>query len=150
MGFSHRMARKARVGNEKKEEGKSSMDFSKRNFVVMLFAIVLMGLGISLFKISVMGNDPSTAMVIAIGDTIGVNFSLVLIVFNSIWFVIELNVRELVRGGDHRFRFCRNAGKASGNGAEPAGPAQLYGDGHSDPEPFCVPVSDGGSGHCSL
>lgn len=66
------------------------MEFSKRNFAVMLFAIVLMGLGISLFKISVMGNDPSTAMVIAIGDTIGVNFSLVLIVFNSIWFIIEM------------------------------------------------------------
>lgn len=61
-----------------------------RRFAVMCVGLIIMGLGIALFKISLMGNDPSTAMVMAIGDRIGIEFSVVLIVANAIWFVAEI------------------------------------------------------------
>lgn len=61
-----------------------------RRFVVMVVGLLIMGLGIALFKISLMGNDPSTAMVMAIGDRINIDFSVVLIIANTLWFVIEL------------------------------------------------------------
>lgn len=61
-----------------------------RRFVVMSIGLIIMGLGIALFKISLMGNDPSTAMVMAIGDQIGIPFSVVLLVANAIWFLAEI------------------------------------------------------------
>ena len=66
------------------------MNFSKRNFIVMLIAILIMGIGISLFKVSVMGNDPSSAMVMAIADTVAIDFSIILIIFNTVCFIIEI------------------------------------------------------------
>lgn len=60
-----------------------------RRFVVMLAAIVIMGAGVTLFKLSFMGNDPYTALVIAIGDRLGVDFALVLLVANCFWFLLE-------------------------------------------------------------
>lgn len=64
-------------------------NFRKR-LVIMLLANLVMGAGIALFKVSLTGNDPSTALVIAIGDKIGVDFSIVLIVMNSLYFLTEL------------------------------------------------------------
>lgn len=61
-----------------------------RRFIVMVTGLLIMGLGIALFKISLMGNDPSTAMVMAIGDKINMDFSIVLIMANALWFLIEL------------------------------------------------------------
>lgn len=60
----------------------------KRIFV-MLFGIVLLSLGISLFKLSMLGNDPSSAMMMAIGDRIHVNFAKTLLVANCLWFLAE-------------------------------------------------------------
>ena len=56
----------------------------------MVSAIIIMALGVILFKLSLMGNDPSTAMVIAIGDKVGVNFSIILLGMNLVWFIAEL------------------------------------------------------------
>ena len=68
-----------------------------RRLIVMLLANGIMGLGIGLFKLSLTGNDPSTALVIAIGDRIAVDFSLVLIVVNAIYFLAELALgRKLI------------------------------------------------------
>ena len=50
-----------------------------RRILVMLLGIVVLGIGVGMFKLALLGNDPSTALVIAIGDRIGVDFSLVLI-----------------------------------------------------------------------
>ena len=61
-----------------------------RRIAVMLLGILVMGVGVGLFKVSLMGNDPSTALVIAIGDRINVDFSLVLIVMNCLYFLVEL------------------------------------------------------------
>lgn len=56
----------------------------------MCFGIVVMGLGISLFKISLMGNDPSSAMVMALGEKLGIDFSIMLIIMNSLFFLVEI------------------------------------------------------------
>ena len=47
-------------------------------------------MGISLFKLSLMGNDPSSAMVMAIGDTVGVDFAPALFAANCVWFISEI------------------------------------------------------------
>ncbi|MBE6908958.1 MAG: hypothetical protein E7474_05050 [Ruminococcaceae bacterium] len=60
-----------------------------RRVVVMTVGIVIMAAGIVLFKLSFMGNDPSTAMVIAIGDRVGVDFALILLGMNLLWFLVE-------------------------------------------------------------
>lgn len=57
---------------------------------MMAVGIVLLALGISLFKLSLMGNDPSSAMVMAIGDTVGMGFAPALFIANCIWFVLEI------------------------------------------------------------
>lgn len=62
----------------------------RRRAAVMLFGIVLMGIGVSLFKLSLMGNDPSSAMVMAIGNIVNRPFSIMLVIVNSIWFIFEL------------------------------------------------------------
>lgn len=58
-------------------------------FTVMLAGIELLGIGVALFKLSLMGNDPHTALMIALGDRLGVDFSLVLLAANFLWFFLE-------------------------------------------------------------
>ena len=48
-----------------------------RRVAVMCLGILVMGVGIGLFKVSLMGNDPSTALGIAVGDWMGIDFSVV-------------------------------------------------------------------------
>ena len=68
--------------------------FSKENMPRRIFwmciGILIMGIGVGLFKLALLGNDPSTALVIAIGDRIGIDFSIVLIVVNCLYFFVEL------------------------------------------------------------
>ena len=42
-----------------------------------------------MFKLSLMGNDPHTALVIAIGERLGVDFSVIFFVANCVWFSVE-------------------------------------------------------------
>ena len=78
-----------------------------RRVLVMLLGIVIMGIGVGMFKLALLGNDPSTALVIAIGDQIGVDFSLVLIVMNLLWFSVEvLFDRKLIGIGTFVNWFC--------------------------------------------
>ena len=57
---------------------------------VMLAGIVIMGLGVCLFRLSIMGNDPSTALAIAFSDCVGLELSIGLIIANSVYFVVEI------------------------------------------------------------
>lgn len=57
---------------------------------VMLAGIVIMGLGVCLFRLSIMGNDPSTALAIAFSDCVGLELSIGLIIANSVYFVAEI------------------------------------------------------------
>lgn len=68
--------------------------------IVMTFGIIFMGLGVCLFKLSLMGNDPSSAMVMSIGEHVGLPFSIMLIIVNSLWFVLEIGLgRHLIGMG---------------------------------------------------
>ena len=61
----------------------------RRRILVMIMGIVIMSMGVVLFKLSLMGNDPSTAMVMAIGDLAGIDFSFILLGMNLLWFLVE-------------------------------------------------------------
>ena len=61
-----------------------------RRVAVMGLGILIMGMGVALFKLSLMGNDPNSAMVMAAADQIGMDFSVVLILENSLVFIVEL------------------------------------------------------------
>lgn len=79
----------------------------RRRLIVMICGIVIMGLGVCLFKLSLMGNDPSSAMVMAIGNRIGLPFSIMLIITNSIWFILEICLgRTLIGIGTFFNWFC--------------------------------------------
>lgn len=68
-----------------------------RRLAMLLVGIGIMGPGVALFKLSLMGNDPHTALMIAMGDRLGVDFSLVLLCVNCLWFVAEWRFgRELI------------------------------------------------------
>lgn len=62
----------------------------RKRFIMMFFGIIIMGLGVSLFKISIMGNDPYSTFAMSIVNRVGLSFSIVLIITNSICFLIEL------------------------------------------------------------
>ena len=64
--------------------------FWRKRFIVMLCGIIVMGCGISLFKLSLTGNDPSSAMCMAVGDTVGLPFSVTLIIANTLFFIFEI------------------------------------------------------------
>ena len=72
----------------------------------MCFGIVVMGLGISLFKISLMGNDPSSAMVMALGEKLGIDFSIMLIIMNSLFFLVEI-LLAFWQGNDWNRHLCQ-------------------------------------------
>lgn len=61
-----------------------------RRCIVMAFGIVLLAFGITLFKLSLMGNDPSSAMTMAIGDVVGIGFAPTLFIANCLWFIAEI------------------------------------------------------------
>lgn len=55
----------------------------------MTAGIFILSFGLVLFKLSLMGNGPSTSMVIAIADRIGVDFGIVMVVTNCLFFAAE-------------------------------------------------------------
>ena len=55
----------------------------------MTAGIFILSFGLILFKLSLMGNGPSTSMVIAIADRIGVDFGIVMVVTNCLFFAAE-------------------------------------------------------------
>lgn len=63
--------------------------FFIRRFFFMSAGVFLLGVGIGLFKASLLGNDPNTAMVIASAGQIGLDFSIMNLLFNSLYFLLE-------------------------------------------------------------
>ncbi len=71
-----------------------------RRIIVMITGIFILSFGLILFKLSLMGNGPSTSMVIAIADRIGVDFGIVMVVTNCLFFAAEwIWGRKLVGAG---------------------------------------------------
>ena len=61
-----------------------------RRVLVMLLGIVLLSIGVALFDFSRMGNDPSTSVVIALGDQTGLGLSRTMLLCNSVYFIVEI------------------------------------------------------------
>lgn len=64
--------------------------FSLRRLIFMIIGNMVIGVGIGIFKLSGFGNDPSSAMVMAVGAALGIPFSLMLLIFNCLWFAVEI------------------------------------------------------------
>mgnify|MGYP000856620743 FL=1 len=58
-------------------------------FIIMVFGNIFLGLGISIFKLSGLGNDAFSGMIMALSDVTGIVYSSFLILFNIILFFIE-------------------------------------------------------------
>ena len=56
----------------------------------MTVGIFILSFGLVLFKLSLMGNGPSTSMVIAIADRIGMDFGLFMVLSNCLFFAVEI------------------------------------------------------------
>lgn len=61
-----------------------------RRFIVMIIGIIILSLGLALFKISLMGNDPSTAFAMAIGGHVPFDIAILLPIVNGIYFIVEI------------------------------------------------------------
>lgn len=64
-------------------------NFNMSRFIYMILGNLIMGVGIGLFKLTAFGTDPNTALAIALGDRIGIDFALVVYTLNIIFFIIE-------------------------------------------------------------
>lgn len=79
----------------------------RRRLIVMVCGIIILGMGVCLFKLSLMGNDPSSAMAMTIGNRLGLPFSIMLVILNSLWFILEICLgRELIGIGTFFNWFC--------------------------------------------
>lgn len=61
-----------------------------RRFAVMVAGNVFLGMGISIFKLSGMGTDPNSSMVMALADCAGIAYQHFLVLVNIGLFLVEL------------------------------------------------------------
>jgi uncharacterized membrane protein YczE len=72
----------------------------KKRLIIMVIGNVFLGMGISIFKLSGMGNDPFSGMVMALAENIGMTFANFLILLNLVLFVIEfITGRKFIGAG---------------------------------------------------
>lgn len=71
-----------------------------RRIIIMITGNIVLGLGIAIFKLSGLGNDPFSGMVMALADVTGIVYANFLILFNLGLFVIQfLTGREFIGAG---------------------------------------------------
>lgn len=71
-----------------------------RRFMIMAAGNLFLGLGISIFKLSGLGNDPFSGMVMALSDMAGLSYATLLLIINAVLFVYELMAgRKLIGAG---------------------------------------------------
>ncbi|WP_046227303.1 YczE/YyaS/YitT family protein [Paenibacillus dauci] len=61
-----------------------------KRLIIMLVGNIFLGMGISIFKLSGLGNDPFSGMVMALADTSGIAYARFLILLNLSLFVVQL------------------------------------------------------------
>ncbi len=67
-----------------------SFKIGKRRIIGLIIGNILLGIGVSLFKLSAMGNDPFSAMVMSVSSLLGLSYSTFLILLNTGIFVLEI------------------------------------------------------------
>lgn len=71
-----------------------------RRFLVMLTGNIFLGLGIGIFKLSGLGNDPYSGMVMALAERSGIVYANFLVLFNVGLFILEAVFgREFIGAG---------------------------------------------------
>lgn len=71
-----------------------------KRFLVMVIGNVFLGMGISIFKLSGLGNDPYSGMVMALADCAGIVYANFLVLFNIGLFVLEFLLgKEFIGAG---------------------------------------------------
>ena len=58
--------------------------------IMVLIGIVLLALGISIFKLSLLGNDPYTGMLFAISDVTGFPYAWLQVVMGAVFFIFQV------------------------------------------------------------
>ncbi|MBQ7916067.1 MAG: hypothetical protein IJ315_04685 [Firmicutes bacterium] len=61
-----------------------------RRVIVMLVGNIIIGLGVAVFKLSGMGNDPFSAMMMALSAKIGMSYPLFQVMMNCLFFIVQL------------------------------------------------------------
>lgn len=61
-----------------------------KRLIIMLVGNIFLGMGISVFKLSGLGNDPFSGMVMALADTSGIAYARFLILLNLSLFMVQL------------------------------------------------------------
>lgn len=71
-----------------------------KRLIIMIIGNIFLGMGISIFKFSLMGNDPFSGMVMALSDCVKIEYAIFLIMLNVLIFIIEfLFGREFIGAG---------------------------------------------------
>lgn len=60
-----------------------------KRMVIMVIGNIFVGMGISIFKLSGLGNDPFSGAVMALADLSGISYASLLVIINSALFVIQ-------------------------------------------------------------
>lgn len=73
---------------------------SRRRLCVMLIGNIIIGLGVAVFKLSQMGNDPFSGMMMALSAAFGISYPLFQVLLNAVFFLIQLWLgRRLIGAG---------------------------------------------------
>ena len=68
--------------------------------VIMLLGNVFLGMGVSIFKLSEMGTDPFSGMVMALAEVLGIGYPVFLILVNLVLLFVEVKFgREMIGAG---------------------------------------------------
>ncbi len=65
-------------------------NIGKRRMIGMIVGNILLGLGVCVFKISGMGNDPFSAMAMSVSALLHLSYSTFLVLLNTFIFIIEI------------------------------------------------------------
>ena len=61
-----------------------------KRMVIMLLGNVFLGMGVSIFKLSEMGTDPFSGMVMALAEVLGIGYPVFLILVNLVLLFVEV------------------------------------------------------------
>ncbi len=72
----------------------------KRTLIGVIIGNIFVGLGVGIFKLSMMGNDPFDGMNMALADKIGISYPVLQIIVNLLLFLIQIKFgRKLIGFG---------------------------------------------------
>ena len=64
--------------------------YTARRLIAVFLGNFLIGISVSIFRMSLLGNDPSTAFVLALANKVGMALAPMLWICGAGWFLIEI------------------------------------------------------------